>query len=100
MIIIDTSLVKMKVIQNVVVLLLIYKASISGIQKYANKTAEEAKEVMQKSVHLARESVEEYWKDYQKKAEASDSTILAGLLVTSLSHCKMSMYNLIRSLVM
>ncbi|XP_071838951.1 homocysteine S-methyltransferase YbgG-like isoform X2 [Apostichopus japonicus] len=54
-----------------------YQASISGIQKYANKTAEEAKEVMQKSVHLARESVEEFWKDYQKKAEASDSTILA-----------------------
>ncbi|XP_071838954.1 homocysteine S-methyltransferase YbgG-like [Apostichopus japonicus] len=54
-----------------------YQASIPGFWKYANKTEEEAKALMQKSVHLAQESVEEFWKDYQKKAEDSDSTITA-----------------------
>lgn len=33
---------------------------------------------MEKSVHLARSSVEEFWADYKKKAEMSDSTLLAG----------------------
>lgn len=54
-----------------------YQASVPGICKYSDKSEEEAQAVMEKSVHLARSSVEEFWADYKKKAEMSDSTLLA-----------------------
>lgn len=53
-----------------------YQTSISLLCKYGDVSVEGAKELIKKSVFLARESVEQYWEDYQKKCESSDDTTL------------------------